>query len=412
MAFSNVADAWKQRNFAIYMSGAGIALVGMWAQRIAVAWLAWELTRSTTWLGLIAFADLFPTIILTPIAGVIADRMDRRKLSLISQFAAFLQAIVLTVLVYTDWIDIWSLFFLTFLLGIAMAYATAARLAMVPNLMEAEHVPSALASDAAIYNSARVVGPMLAAALIAFVGIAGAFLVNCLTYVVFLVCLMKIRLVRNESRGRTGGMLAQTLEGMRYAAKHPGIGPMLVVLTALAISVKPFLDLLPGLADNIFNSGVNGFAQLAAAGGTGAVLCAIWFALRGRIEGLTFITLSALIVGPLGIVLMCISDMFWLGLIGSFIAGSSITLTGTGVQTLMQHSVDGAIRGRVLSLYGMLHRGVPALGALLMGIMGDQIGLQATLIGGALIFCIPVFIWILLRWRRLRSALEGPPIEA
>lgn len=394
------------------MSGAGIALVGMWAQRIAVAWLAWELTRSTTWLGLIAFADLFPTIILTPIAGVIADRMDRRKLSLISQFAAFLQAIVLTVLVYTDWIDIWSLFFLTFLLGIAMAYATAARLAMVPNLMEAEHVPSALASDAAIYNSARVVGPMLAAALIAFVGIAGAFLVNCLTYLVFLVCLMKIRLVRNESRGRTGGMLAQTLEGMRYAAKHPGIGPMLVVLTALAISVKPFLDLLPGLADNVFNSGVNGFAQLAAAGGTGAVLCAIWFALRGRIEGLTFITLSALIVGPLGIVLMCISDMFWLGLIGSFIAGSSITLTGTGVQTLMQHSVDGAIRGRVLSLYGMLHRGVPALGALLMGIMGDQIGLQATLIGGALIFCIPVFIWILLRWRRLRSALEGPPIEA
>ena len=412
MAFSNVADAWKQRNFAIYMTGAGIALVGMWAQRIAVAWLAWELTKSTTWLGLIAFADLFPTIILTPIAGVIADRMDRRKLSLISQFAAFLQAIVLTVLVYTDWIDIWSLFFLTFLLGIAMAYATAARLAMVPNLMEAEHVPSALASDAAIYNSARVVGPMLAAVLIAFVGIAGAFLVNCLTYVVFLVCLMKIRLVRNESRGRTGGMLAQTLEGMRYAAQHPGIGPMLIVLTALAISVKPFLDLLPGLADNVFNSGVNGFAQLAAAGGTGAVLCAIWFALRGRIEGLTFITLSALIVGPLGIVLMCISDMFWLGLIGSFIAGSSITLTGTGVQTLMQHSVDGAIRGRVLSLYGMLHRGVPALGALLMGIMGDQIGLQATLIGGALIFCVPVFFWVLLRWRRLRSALEGPPIEA
>jgi MFS family permease len=412
LAFSNVADAWKQRNFAIYMTGAGIALVGMWAQRIAVAWLAWELTKSTTWLGLIAFADLFPTIILTPIAGVIADRMDRRKLSLISQFAAFLQAIVLTVLVYTDWIDIWSLFFLTFLLGIAMAYATAARLAMVPNLMEAAHVPSALASDAAIYNSARVVGPMLAAVLIAFVGIAGAFLVNCLTYVVFLVCLMKIRLVRNESRGRTGGMLAQTLEGMRYAAKHPGIGPMLIVLTALAISVKPFLDLLPGLADNVFNSGVNGFAQLAAAGGTGAVLCAIWFALRGRIEGLTLITLSALIVGPLGIVLMCISDMFWLGLIGSFIAGSSITLTGTGVQTLMQHSVDGAIRGRVLSLYGMLHRGVPALGALLMGIMGDQIGLQATLIGGALIFCVPVFIWVLLRWRQLRPALEGPPIEA
>ena len=172
------------------MSGAGIALIGMWAQRIAVAWLAWELTKSATWLGLIAFADLFPTIVLTPIAGVIADRVDRRKLSLISQSAAFLQAVILTVLVFTDWIDIYSLFVLTLLLGIAMAYATAARLAMVPNLMEAQYVPSALASDAAIYNSARVVGPMIAAALISMLGIGGAFLVNCLTYVVFLICLM------------------------------------------------------------------------------------------------------------------------------------------------------------------------------------------------------------------------------
>ncbi len=394
------------------MSGAGIALIGNWAQRIAVAWLAWELTKSATWLGLIAFADLFPTIILTPIAGVIADRVDRRKMSLISQVAAFLQAVVLTVLVYTDLIDIWSLFVLTFLLGIAMAFATASRLAMVPNLMEAEHVPSALASDAAIYNSARVVGPMVAAGLIAAIGIAGAFLVNCLTFMVFLVCLMKIRLVRNESRGRKGGMLTQTLEGMRYAAKHPGIGPMLVVLTVMAMSVKPFLDLLPGLADSVFNSDVNGFAQLAAAGGTGAVVIGVWLALRGRIEGLTVITLLALVVGPLGIVLMCITDMFWLGLVGAFIAGTSITMASTGVQTLMQHSVDGAIRGRVLSIYGMLHRGVPALGALLMGIMGDLIGLQPTLIGGALIFCIPVLIWLMSRWRQLRLALEGPPIQA
>ena len=407
MAFSNVAEAWKQRNFAIYMSGAGIALIGMWAQRIAVAWLTWELTHSATWLGLMAFADLFPTIVLTPFAGVIADRVDRRKLSLISQFAAFLQAVILTVLVYTNLINIWSLFVLTFLLGIAMAYATAARLAMVPNLMEAKHVPSALASDAAIYNSARVVGPMVAAALITVIGITGGFLVNCLTYVIFLVCLLKIRLVRNESRGRTGGIWSQTLEGVRYAARHPGIGPMLIVLTALAMSVKPFLDLLPGLADDVFNSGVNGFAQLAAAGGAGAVVCAIWLALRGRVDGLTSITLSALVVGPLGIILMCISDIFWLGMLGSFIAGSSITLTGTGVQTLMQHSVDGDIRGRVLSLYGMLHRGVPALGALLMGIVGDLVGLQMTLIGGALLFCVPVLIWVFFCTRNLRESLEG-----
>ncbi len=408
MAFSNLADAWKQRNFAIYMSGAGVALVGMWAQRLAVYVLAWELTGLSTWLGLIAFADLFPTVVLTPLAGVIADRVDRRKLSLYSQAAGFLQAVVLTTLVFTDLIDIWSLFFLTLLLGIAMAFSTAARLSMVPNLMEAQYVPSALASDAAIYNSARVVGPMLAGPMILAVGIGGAFLINCLTYVVFLACLMNIRMVRNESRGRTGGMLSQTIEGVQYAAKHPGIGPMLIVLTALAVGVKPFLELLPAVADN-FGPSVTYVSNLMAAGGGGAVVCAVWLALRGRMEGLTVITLSALIVGPLGVFLMCVTNMFWLGLIGAFIAGSSITLTGTGVQTLMQNSVDGAIRGRVLSLYGMLHRGAPALGALLMGVVGDQVGLQATLIGGAVILCVPVLLWIIPRWQEMRRTLEAAP---
>ena len=128
---------------------------------------------------------------------------------------------------------------------------------------------------------------------------------------------------------------------------------------------------------------------------------------RLRVSPLTSITLSALVVGPLGIILMCFSDIFWLGMLGSFIAGSSITLTGTGVQTLMQHSVDGDIRGRVLSLYGMLHRGVPAIGALLMGIVGDLVGLQMTLIGGALLFCVPVLIWVFFCTRNLRESLEG-----
>ncbi|MBK17916.1 MAG: hypothetical protein CMM52_03640 [Rhodospirillaceae bacterium] len=388
------------------MSGAGISLVGMWAQRTAVGWMAWEFTHSATWVGLIAFADLIPTVLLTPIAGVIADRMDRRKLSLYSQTVAFLQAVVLTVLVFTDWIDIYSLLFLTLLLGTAMAFATAARLSMVPNLLEAQFVPSAVASDAAIYNTARVVGPLIAAGLIAVTGNVGPFLFNSVMYFIFLVCLMNIRLVRHESSGRERSMFSQTIEGIRYAAKHPGIGPMLVVLTVLAVSVKSILDLLPGLADDVFNSGVNGFAQLAAAGGGGAVVSAVWLGMRGRIEGLTNITLSALLVGPLGVIVMCATEHLWLGLIGSFIAGSSIILTGTGVQTLMQHAVEGAMRGRVLSLYGMLHRGAPAFGALLLGYSGDQFGLQLAFISGAVILCIPVLVWIVPRWRSMRSALE------
>ena len=187
--FDGVIETWKQRNFAWYMSGAAISLFGIWAQRIAVAWLTWKLTGSYFWLGLIAFADLFPTVIITPIAGVIADRVDRRKMSIYSQFAAAFQAIILATLTLMGVIEIWSLLTLTVFLGVALAYNTAARLALVPNLLEPQFIPSALASDAAIYNSARVVGPMIAAWLIAEINIGGAFVFNCITYVIFLFCL-------------------------------------------------------------------------------------------------------------------------------------------------------------------------------------------------------------------------------
>lgn len=403
-----VIDTWKQRNFAWYMGGASVSLFGMWAQRIAVGWLAWELTGSTTWLGLIAFADLFPTVVVTPIAGAIADRSDRRKMAIISQFLAGLQAFVLALLTLTGLIGIWSLFLLTLFLGTVMAFATAARLAIVPNLLEQKFLPSALAIDSAIYNAARVVGPMVAAALIVNIGKEAAFLINGVSFMIFVICLFRVRLLQIEtSRRSSGNILAQSVEGLRYAAAHPGIGPLLVVLTALAVGVKPFLELLPALADEVFNRGVDGFAELAAAAGVGAVITAVWLAVRGRNEGLTMITLSAAIVGGGGVVIMCATENFIIGLIGAFIAGMSVTLSGTGTQTLMQNSVDGNIRGRVMSLYGVLHRGMPAFGALLMGIAADLIGLRLTLAGGAVLFSLSAFLWIWPRRGRMIPALEG-----
>jgi MFS family permease len=405
--FDSIIETWRQKNFAWYMGGASVSLFGMWAQRIAVGWLAWEMTHSTIWLGLIAFADLFPTVVVTPFAGVIADRSDRRRMAIISQALSGLQAFALAILTFTGLIEIWSLFFLTLFLGVTMAFATAARLSIVPNLLDAKYIPSALASDSAIYNLARVVGPMIAAALILSVGAGGAFVVNGCSFTIFVLCLFRVRLLHVETSGRATGSLAmQWIEGVRYAFRHPGIGPLLVVLTAIAIGVKPFLDLLPALADDVFNRGVDGFAQLAAAGGAGAVIVAVWLAVRGRNEGLTTITLSATVFGALGIIIMSSTSNFSLGLLGAAIGGAAITIIGTGTQTLMQNAVDGNIRGRVMSLYGVLYRGAPALGALLIGILADSIGLQIALGGAALIFSLFALVWVLPRRSSMIPALE------
>ena len=164
--FNAITAALKQRNFAWYFAGSGIGLIGIWAQRLTVSWLAWEFTKSGFWLGVVVAADLLPTVILTPIAGVVADRVNRHRMMFITQFLGLLQSLALAILAFMGFLNIWWLIGLTLFIGIVWAFNTAARLSMVPNLMDHEHVPSAVAMDSAIFNLARFVGPMLAGYLI------------------------------------------------------------------------------------------------------------------------------------------------------------------------------------------------------------------------------------------------------
>jgi len=412
--FERIAELCKQPNFAWYMGGQSIALIGMWAQKIAIGWLTWELTHSNFWVGAIAFADLFPTVVITPIAGVIADRVDRLRMSRLCQTLAGIHALVLSLLTFSGLIEIWSLFALALILGVILAFATAARLALVPNLMEPRYVPAAIGIDSAIYNMARVVGPMIAAALISLIGTGATFLFNAASYLVFVVCMYRLYLVRNESSGRSGTVFSQSLDGMRYAARHPGIGPVLILLIAAALGIKPFLELLPGLADGVFRAGVEGFATFAAVAGAGAIVAGVWIAARGEARGTTRIVFGSMMLGVTGIFIVCATPIIWVGLVGTFMAGASVTLAGTSTQILMQNSVEGAMRGRVMSLYGMIHRGAPALGAVVIGAAAEQVGLQPALVGGAALTGV-VFVLMLRRYRAMVAALEThqpPPGKA
>jgi MFS family permease len=402
----NFAELWRLPNFSWYMGGQTIALVGMWAQRIAIGWLTWELTASNFWLGAIAFADLFPTIVITPFAGVIADRVDRLKMARLCQGLAGVHAFILSALTFSGFIDIWSLFALTMILGAILAFGTAARLAMVPNLMEPRHVPIAIGMDSSLYNMARVVGPVAAAAMISLLGTGATFLFNGFCYAIFVYCLFRIHLVRQESSGRGGNVFAQTLDGIRYVAKHPGIGPALLLLTATALGVKPFLELLPGIADGVFKAGIEGFASFASIAGAGAIVTGLWVAARGKAEGTTRIAFAAMVMGVIGVFIISATEVIWVGLLGTFIIGGAITLAGTSTQILMQNSVDGAARGRVMALYGMVHRGGPALGAVIIGAAAELIGLQTAMIGGGIVTLL-VFILMLRRYRTMVSALES-----
>jgi len=404
-----ITTALKQRNFAWYFAGSSIGLIGIWGQRLTISWLAWEFTRSGFWLGVVVAADLLPTIFFAPIAGVVADRVNRHRMMFVTQFLGMLQALTLAALAFSGLLDIWCLVGLTMFIGIVWAFNTAARLSMVPNLLEPQHVPSAVAMDSAIFNLARFIGPMVAGYLIAGVGAGPTFLINGITFAVFLVCLLQARLIRDARGARsTANILVQATEGIRYAVKHPGIRPVLILIIALAIGIKPTLELLAGVTDTVYNLGPTGLGNLMAASAVGATIAAVWLAQRGTVVGMTRIVISALLLGIVSLFAFTATQSFVFGLVCASFIGAAIVVGGTGTQTLMQNAVDGAMRGRVMSLYGMVYRGGPALGAFAMGSAAEFIGFQSALACGGVIGA-GALVWVFRQRKIMVSALEGPP---
>ncbi|MEE8517129.1 MAG: MFS transporter [Alphaproteobacteria bacterium] len=407
--FSSIKSVLRQRNFRIYEFGNVISLVGMWAQRIAVGWLAWTMTHSGTWLGVIAFADLFPTIILTPLAGILADRFDRLRMLVIFQGLAMVQAVALCALTVLDLIDIWSLLGWTIFLGTSTAFSAGIRLAVIPNLVERKHLTSAIAVNSAAFNIARFAGPAVGGVTLSLWDASAAFAFNAVSFLFFLAALLQIRLVEWEPKRQSrGSLFSDAAEALRYVRSHRGIGPMLLLITALAFSVKPFLELLPGISDAVFNRGPQGLAQLAAAAGFGAVSAALWLAKRGTIVGLTHVTVASIFVSGAALLAFVATDMFWLALPFASIAGAAMSVCGNGTQTVMQSAVDGAMRGRVMSLYAVTFRGGPALGAVFMGYLSDYIGLRLSLATGG-VFCFVAGVWIASQTAAIATAIEGNP---
>jgi len=410
--YGGIARALSERNFRLFTIGSSLALVGMWTQRIAIGWLTWELTKSPAWLGLIAFADLFPTVLFSPLAGVLADRVDRLTIMKATQTLAMLQSIALTVLTFLGWIDVWTLFGLTLFLGIVMSFNTAARLAMVAGMVSRENIGSAVAVNAGLFNLARFLGPAVGGFIIVHWGTGGAFAFNAFSFLSMLIGLYMMRdLYPDELAGKKGGIWRQTSEGFSYAFRHPGIGPMLLTLMAVGVGIKPFIDLLPGVSDLIYGMGAQGLSMLTAAAGLGALSTAIWLAQRGSVKRLSLFSIISLPIGAAGIAILAATDIFLIGLVGAFVCGACMTVNGTSTQTLMQNAVDSRMRGRVMSLYGVIFRGTPALGAVMMGIASEAVGLPAVFIaGGALSLVAAAWLWQ--RRAIVAGSLEMDPATA
>lgn len=401
-----IARALSHRDYRRFIGGDGISLVGNWVQRVAVGWLTWELTHSGTWLGIIAMAELFPSILFGPLGGAIADKWDRRRIAIAAELVLMVQAIGLAVLTWTGIIDIWFLLALTLVRGVVNAGSHPARQSMVPSLVPPSELSSAIAFNSMIFNVARFIGPAVAGIIIAQFGIAQAFAVNALSFLVFILALVRLELPYAEQFTRKHQSLISDLtEGVRYVVGHPGIGPMLALLCATSLLVRPLTDLLPGYAGAVYTSGATGLAWMTSAMGLGSMIAAGRIAQRGQVAGLTRLSVTSVGIMSLATLAFALAPSFWAGLVLLAVASYGITITGVGAQALIQGAVSGALRGRVVSVYGMIFRAGPAMGALLIGALSEVFGWHWPLATSAAL-CLGVWLWARGRQARMAAALE------
>ncbi len=404
--FGAIGSALAHRDFGLYTAGNVPSNIGVWVQRVAVGWLTWELTESGTWLGLMGFADLFPIVVFSPFAGVIADRFDRLAIAKVVQVIAASQAVALTILAFAGMINVYILFALTLVSGIDNAFFQPVRSAMTPNLVPRKDLPAAIAISSVAWNSARFVGPAIAGVILVFGEAAYCFAFNAVTYLFLLIVLWCIRLSPEAHADRSPrGALGELIEGYRYALTHPVIRPAMIMLAAASVFARPVAELLPGFAGGIFDRGAEGLAWLTSAMGIGAVLAGLWLAQRGRIQGLTTIAVLSLAAAAGFLLVFSSTGRFEVAVLCMVGTGFVYVVTGTTFQTILQTVAEPALRGRVLALYGMIWIGGASIGALIMGVLSEWLGLRAPIAGGAII-CLLASFWALRIRARLARQVE------
>lgn len=410
LGFEGLALAFGNPNYRLYALSSLPSLLGTWIQKVAVGWLAWELTKSGTWLGVLAFADMLPVIVITPVAGAFADRLDRLAISRLLQYALSLQALALATLVLAGMITIELLVALTFVQGILHAIFHPFRQALIANMVKPRELVGAIAVNSMMWHSARFVGPALAGIAIVAFGAGAAISINIATYVPFLIALHFISVRRHGAgAGKSLRWIPREIgDGIRLAASHPAIGPMFVLLFAISLAGRAAAELLPGFAGAVFDRDAMGLAWLTSAAGFGALLGALFAAHRSSPDRLPRRVIGSAILLVVALFGFVATDIFAVALSCLAVSAFALAIGGVGTQTIVQYAVPEAFRGRLLGLYGLLWLGCPAVGTLAVGALSDVWGLQAAL-ASAVLLPLAAWVWTVGRRRRIEAGLAPPP---
>ena len=382
-----IPPALQSKNYRLFFGGQGVSLIGTWMQRIAMGWLVYRLTNSAFLLGLVGFTSQIPLFLLTPFAGVLADRMNRRRILVLTQTLAMIQAFVLTVLVLTGTAAVWHIICLSVFLGIVDAFDMPIRQSFMVEIVQRKDLGSAIALNSSIVNCAQLLGPSIAGIVIASMGEGMCFLLNGVSYLFVIGSLIAMKITRMEMERPDIHVLKEIKEGFSYAFGFAPIKLILLLLALTSLVGVPYRVMMPVFARDILQGGPHTLGFLMGGAGVGALAGSIYLASRKGVPGLEkWIAFAACLFG-IGLVGFSHSHVFWLSLILVLLTGFGMMVQMASSNTVLQTVVEEDKRGRVMSLYSMAIRGMAPFGSLLVGGAASKIGAPNTLMISGLL-CI------------------------
>lgn len=386
--------ALRYRNYRLFFIGQSISLVGTWMTQVATAWLVYRLTGSAFLLGVVGFSGQIAGFLLAPVAGVLTDRGDHRKILVATQALAALQSLALAVLTLSGSVRVSQIIFLSVLQGLISAFDIPARQAFVVRMVEDRaDLGNAIALNSSMFNGARLVGPPLAGLVIAAAGEGACFLIDSVSYLAVIATLLMMRVPARPARPPRRHVLHELAEGVSYAAKSLPIRSLLLMVAFVSLVAMPYAVLLPVVARETLGGGPSTLGLLTGMSGMGALAGSLYLASRRSVRGL--VRLSALASALFGVSLVTFagSRATWLSLAALFAAGFGMIVQMAASNTVLQTLVDDDKRGRVMSLFMMAFLGMIPWGSLMVGALADRIGVHQTLmlegiacLAGSLVF--------------------------
>ena len=394
----------RHRPFRRFFVGQTVSIIGFWTQVVALSWTVYRLTGSTQMLGLVAFCNSIPMLLVSPFAGVLVDRFDRRKVALVTQSVQMLQAAILAALSFTGTLRVEYIVALALLYGVAWSFDAPARQALLPVMVGGRNdLPNAIALNSAIMNLGRFVGPAVAGALLAVLGEGGCFAVNALSFLAVLPALWV--LPPSRAGAVPTGLLRELGEGFAWVWHCRPARRLLAGLVVTSFTLPTYMSMMPAFARDVFHGGAPLQGLLISSAGAGALAGTALLSMRASIRGLARIVTLTSPLGAVALTVFALSPWLAVALPALAVVGFAVIVTAAGINTVLQSIVEEHLRARVVSIYVMSFLGTAPLGSLALGVLARPFGVQAALAGFG-IACLLLTGVLALRYPVLRRELK------